>query len=111
MKITDYDAVTSLDDSYVFLIDGGRGTKNIRASNVTKETKLVKVTGTLSSNTTTISNANVTSDMVVSNHYFGTPSAVTGELTVTTSNGSVTITGTISGSTAVTLYLEKCINP
>jgi len=57
----------------------------------------------------TVSNANIESDMVVVNSVLGTPSAQTGDWTVTTSNGSLTISGTsaISGSTTATLYLMK----
>lgn len=55
----------------------------------------------------TVSNSNITSDMVVVNSELGTPSAQTGDWTVTTSNGSLTITGTISGSTTLKLYLMK----
>ena len=55
----------------------------------------------------TVSNANVTADMVVINSELGTPSAQTGDWTVTTSAGSVKIEGTISGSTTCKLYLMK----
>ena len=53
----------------------------------------------------TVSNADVTADHVVVNSVLGTPSAQTGDWTVTTSAGSLTIAGTISGSTTLTLYL------
>lgn len=53
------------------------------------------------------SNSNITSDMVVINSVLGTPSAQTGDWTVTTANGSATITGSISGETSLTLYLMK----
>ena len=53
----------------------------------------------------TVSNAAITSDHVVVNSVLGTPSAQTGDWTVTTSAGSLTIAGTISGSTTLTLYL------
>jgi hypothetical protein len=55
----------------------------------------------------TVSNTNIDSDMVVVNSVLGTPSAQTGDWTVTTSSGSLTIAGTISGSTTLTLYLAK----
>ena len=53
------------------------------------------------------SNSNITSDMVVVNSVLGTPSAQTGDWTVTTSDGSVSVSGDISGSTTLTLYLMK----
>lgn len=57
----------------------------------------------------TVSDANIESDMVVVNSVLGTPSAQTADWTVTTSTGSLTISGTsaISGSTTATLYLMK----
>ena len=54
-----------------------------------------------------ITNENITEDMVVVNSVLGTPSAQTSDWTVTTANGSVTVTGDISGSTTLTLYLMK----
>lgn len=55
----------------------------------------------------TISNPLVESDMVVVNSVLGTPSAQTDDWTVATLNGSFTISGIISGSTTLTLYLAK----
>ena len=54
-----------------------------------------------------VTNENITDDMVAVNAVLGTPSAQTGDWTVTTSNGSVTVTGSISGETSLTLYLIK----
>ena len=55
----------------------------------------------------TVTNESITSDMVVVNSVLGTPSAQSSDWTVTTADGSVTVTGDISGSTALTLYLMK----
>lgn len=55
----------------------------------------------------TITNANIDDDMVVVNSVLSNPSAQTGDWTVTTSSGSLTISGSISGTTAATLYLMK----
>jgi hypothetical protein len=59
----------------------------------------------------TISNSSITNDMVAVNSELGTPSAQTGDWTgdwtVTTSNGSLTVSGSISGSTTLKLYLMK----
>ena len=68
---------------------------------------LVVTIASFSSLPHTITNANITSDMVVVNFVLGTPSAQTSDWTVTTVDGSVTITGSISGSTTATLYLMK----
>ncbi len=55
----------------------------------------------------TITNANIEDDMVVVNSVLSNPSAQTGDWTVTTTNGSLTISGSISGATTATLYLMK----
>lgn len=57
----------------------------------------------------TVTNSKITSDMVVMKAELGTPSAQIADWTVTTSNGSLQITGTnaISGSTTLKLYLAK----
>ena len=55
----------------------------------------------------TITNANIEDDMVVVNSVLSNPSAQTGDWTVTTSSGSLTISGSISGTTTATLYLMK----
>lgn len=68
---------------------------------------LVITVASFSSLPQTVSNADITSDMVVVNSVLDTPSAQTGDWTVTTSDGSLTVAGDISGSTALTLYLMK----
>lgn len=55
----------------------------------------------------TISNASIESDMVCLHSELGTPSAQTGDWTITTGSGTLTICGTISGSTTLTMYLLK----
>lgn len=66
---------------------------------------LVITSASFSSLPQTISDARITSDHVVLNSVLSNPSAQTGDWTVTTLDGSVTISGTISGSTTLTLYL------
>ena len=66
---------------------------------------LVITSSSFSSLPQTISNANVTANHVVINSVLSNPSAQTGDWTVTTSSGSLTISGSISGSTTLTLYL------
>lgn len=69
--------------------------------------KTVEVTSSsFSSLPITISDSNITADHVVINSVLSNPSAQTGDWTVTTSTGSLTISGFISGSTTVTLYLN-----
>ena len=76
-------------------------------TNVNKLETLVINCGTVSSLPKTVTDANIEDDMVVLNSEIGTPSAQTGDWTVTTSAGSLTVSGTISGSTTLKLYLMK----
>jgi len=68
---------------------------------------LVITKSSFSSLPLTITDANIESDMVVVNAVLGSPASQTGDWTVTTSNGSLTVSGSISGSTTLTLYLMK----
>lgn len=53
----------------------------------------------------TKSDSRITSDHVVVYCEYGTPSAMTSRPTYTTSDGSITISGSMSGSTTLTLTL------
>ena len=59
---------------------------------------------------TTISDASILANHVCVKAVLSNPSAQTDDWTVTTANGSATISGTISGSTDITLYLELKVN-
>ena len=64
--------------------------------------------GTVSSLPKTVNDTGITEDMVVVNAVLGTPSAQTGDWTVSTSNGSVTISGSIATGESTTLTLYLC---
>ncbi len=69
---------------------------------------LVVNMGTVTTLPVTKAVAGVTTDMVPIKATLGTPSAQTGNWTVNTNTaGSVTVSGSISGSTTLTLYLMK----
>ena len=68
---------------------------------------LVVTSDSFSSLPQTISNEKIALAMVVVNAVLSNPAAQTGDWTVTTASGSLTISGSISGSTSITLYLEK----
>lgn len=68
---------------------------------------LVRTIVRISSLPYTVTYSNITSDMVVLKAELGTPSAQTSDWTVETSDGSLTIDGSISGSTSLKLYLMK----
>lgn len=71
--------------------------------------RILKVSGTISGSTTTISNASITSTMEVVQMAFGTPSALTSAVSWTTATGSITLTTTVAtGQTStVTIYLAE----
>lgn len=86
------------------VVTSGGASKNVSAAEVKC---LVLTSASFSSLPQTITNANITSSHVVINSVLSNPAAQTGDWTVTTSNGSLTIAGSISGSTTLTLYLLK----
>lgn len=57
----------------------------------------------------TISDAGITADMRVVECVFGTPSAITSDITWTTAAGSLTLAGTISGSTTADIILIETV--
>lgn len=63
------------------------------------------ISGSGSTTTLTLTNAAITADMEVVSWYIDDSSAVLGGLTWVTSAGRVTLTGVVSGSTNVTLWL------
>lgn len=72
-----------------------------------EEAKVLVLSTTASSLPTTVYDSNIKSDMIVLKSEIGSPSAQSNDLTVTTSTGSLTITGTLSASTTITLYLMR----
>ncbi len=77
------------------------------AAAIAKLECLVVNCGTVSSLPKTVTNSSVEDDMVVLQAILGTPAAQLSDWAVSTSAGSLTISGTISGSTTLTLYLMK----
>ena len=75
---------------------------------VVNELKVLVITSSsFSSLPQTLTNSSITADHVVVNSVLSNPSAQTSDWTVTTSSGSLSISGSISGSTTLTLYLAK----
>ena len=70
--------------------------------------KVLKITkSSASSLPTTIYNSGITANMECINNVLSNPSAQTGDWTVTTSDGNAVISGSISGTTNITLYLAE----
>ena len=74
---------------------------------ISKREVLVVSCGTVSSLPITINNNSIEDDMVVIQSTITYPQVQLSDWTVTTANGSLTISGSISGSSTVTLYLMK----
>lgn len=72
---------------------------------------VIEVTKTgVSTLPTTITNSNILAKHVCTKAVLSDPSAQTSDWTVTTSSGSAVISGTINGTTDITLYLELKTN-
>lgn len=70
------------------------------------KTLVLTKTGVSSLSSCVFSDSRITANHVVVNSELSNPSAQTGEWTVTTAAGTATVTGSISGTTDITLYLE-----
>jgi hypothetical protein len=94
---------TSASD-FVRVVTSGGASRKVLA----KEMKcLVLTSSSFSALPQTITDSGITADHVVINSVLSNPAAQTGDWTVTTSAGSLSIAGNISGSTTITLYLMK----
>lgn len=65
--------------------------------------------GSISALPITQNNSDITSDMVCTYSFLSNPAAQRSDWTVTTADGSVTVSGIISGTTTVTLKLEQAV--
>lgn len=74
---------------------------------ITEAKVLVVTSSSVSSLPTTITNSNITADMEVIKSEFGNPNAQSSDITVTTSAGSLTISGTLNDSTTIKLWLMR----
>lgn len=70
---------------------------------------IVKVSGSFSSLPYTLSDSSIKSNMVVLNSYFNNPAAIKSDISWTTANGSITLSGTASGTTTFTLALGSVL--
>jgi len=66
---------------------------------------LMVISANLTTLPTSISNANITEDMRVININYGTPKAITSAVSWSTTGGSLTLSGTMSGSTSAEIIL------
>ena len=72
-----------------------------------EEAKVLVISTTASSLPVTVSNASITADMGVIKGELSNPSVQATPITVTTSAGSVTLSGTLTGSTTITMWLAR----
>lgn len=83
------------------------GTNNITltAADVGAPTVPLHLTDNVTSLPKTISDQRITSTMMIANCTWGTPSAILSDVTYTTSDGNIVLSGTMSGSTTIDLIL------
>ena len=93
-----------------FTNDSGYQTASQVATAVEDAIPIIIEFPTFSSLPQTVTDSRITADMVRGSWYYTNPSAITSDVTVNTSAGSVTISGSMSGSTALTLELHKARN-
>ena len=92
-------------DGDFLAIDNGTETSKVSASELSGGVLVVE--DSISSLPKTITDSNITSDMVAIKAELGIPSAQTSDWDVVTSDGSLTISGTVSGTTTIKMYLAK----
>ena len=99
--------VTSVAEAdFVRAVTSAGASVKTTVANIGKAIGTIKVAETnVSSLPVTISDADITANHEVINAVLSNPSAQTGDWTVTTSAGSAVISGSISGTTNITLYL------
>lgn len=97
--------IGEVSDDTMLAIDDGTETMKIPATTLAQPAGALILSDTITSLPFSIADDNITDDMVCVKAELGTPSAQTDDWEVTTNDGSLTITGTISGSTTLTLYL------
>ena len=81
--------------------------KDAVARNALENKILTLTVGAFSSLPKTISNSKITADMVVLSCNFGTPTALTSDITWPTSAGQLRLTGSMSGTTTAQIVLGK----
>jgi hypothetical protein len=101
------DLDTTAKASIVEAINEVKGeTTELNTAAVKLETLIVSISS-VSSLPVTANNSDIESDMVVINSELSVPSAQISDWTVTTASGSLTVSGSISGTTNIKLYLTK----
>ena len=81
--------------------------KDATARNALENKILTLTVGAFSSLPLTISNSKITADMVVLSCNLGTPTAITSDITWTTSAGQLRLTGTMDGTTTAVITLGR----
>ena len=103
MQIHELNPFAGVPGSSDFLaIDNGSETTKIPLAEMSA---LVVTFSAFSSLPRTLNNSAITSDMVAIGHELSNPSAQTGDWTVTTSNGSVQVSGDMAEDSSTTLKL------
>lgn len=105
-RITSYATASTASDHYLAVDDATNGTKKLPTNDLLVVVASASAVAELPA---TISDGNITPKHVVVNAVLSNPSAQVSDWTVTTSAGSAEVSGTISGTTDITLYLAERI--
>lgn len=106
IQISGLTATTTASGNYVAVDNSSNATYKLSTNQLLT---IVATASSVSSLPVTISNTNITAKHVVINSVLSNPSAQTGDWTVTTSSGSAVVSGSISGTTNITLYLAESV--
>lgn len=89
--------------------NGGTGATSAAAARANLQTAPIKVTGTISGTTTTVSKTGITADMEVIDLVLGTPSAITAAIGWQTLSGQLKLTTTVATNQSSTFvaYLSE----
>ena len=105
-RITSYTTASTASDRYLVVDDTTNGTMKLPTNTFLTVAVSAEAFDSLPQ---TLSDSNISPKHVVVNAVLSNPSAQTGDWTVTTSAGSADISGSIDGSTAITLYLAAAV--
>ena len=103
--ILELPSVSTIDDGdYFVLVHGSQSSK---ASGALINNVVTVTFSAINSLPQTVTNSIITANHVLINYFSSNYRRIASDLTVTTSNGSLTVTGTLSGAIDLTLVLAK----
>ena len=103
--ILELPSVSTIDDTDYFVLM--HGSQSSKASGALINNVVTVTFSDINSLPQTVTNSIITANHVLINYFSSNYRRIASDLTVTTSNGSLTVTGTLSGAIDLTLVLAK----